>query len=973
MIRWLAIRALVAGRRPHSDLFMTGTNSLYVEQLFDQWKANPASVHASWQAYFAGLEAGKDTAYQAPPSLQEHLRAAQGTRLEEKEVMDTLKVNALVRAYQFYGHLFADLDPLQLDKHVEDHLMKKRIPGSVRIENYNFSETDKDRVFRLGSKLFKGYLSKEGEHQGVWRFRDLLEKLNQVYCNKIGYEYMHIPFRDEINFIRDRIEVDTPHQASPQLKRQLLERLGRSTLLEEYFHTKFATHKRFGLDGLEVVVPALESIIERSVEHGVDTFIIGMPHRGRLNVLVHVLGTPLEEQFAHFFGTHVRKLEEGDVKYHLGRTVERVINGKKVTVTLLANPSHLEAADPVVLGKTRAIQDYQKTKSRAMAILIHGDAALAGQGVIFETGQMEELYGYTTGGTIHVVANNNIGFTTNPKEARSGLYPTEIAKTMSAPVFHVNGDCPEDVDFVSKLAADWRNEFRTDVFLDVIGYRKFGHNETDEPMFTNPLMYKLIRNHTSTFQLYSQKLVREGTMTQEEVNALAAKIGEDFEVAFKKAAHVSEEQVTNKYKTYTEWSPINLPPGDVLNSGVKGERLRELGAKMCALPADLNAHPNITKIYRQREQSLEKGAGIDWATGEALAWASLLTDDKMHVRISGEDVERGTFSHRHAVLHDQVVDRKKYVPLQNLSSSQAEFTAVNSLLSEYGVLGFEYGYSIANPNCLVMWEAQFGDFANGAQIMFDQFIFSSEAKWGQQTGLVMLLPHGYDGQGAEHSCGRMERLLQLSAENPYVLPVEKIKDRNQVLGTNLQLCVPTTPANYFHMLRRQLRREFRKPLVVMSPKRLLRHKGAVSDLADFSTDRVARLIDDPAKHLVGKDSIRKVLFCSGQVYYDLVDEREKRGIKDIAVCRVEQIAPFPFDRVQHMAAKYTKASFHWVQEEPLNLGPWNYVWPRLETCLTPLGVDRVTVVSRAPHAAAATGYPHVHAAELVRLLDQAME
>lgn len=973
MIRWLTARAVVAGRRPHSDLFMTGTNSLYVEQLFDQWKANPASVHASWQAYFTGLEAGTETAYQAPPSLQEQLRSSHVKPFEEKEIMDTLKVNALVRAYQFHGHLFADLDPLKLNQHVEDHLMKKRIPGSVRVENYNFSEADKDRVFRLGSKLFKGYLSRDGEHKGVWRFRDLLEKLNKVYCDKIGYEYMHIPYRDEINFIRERIEVDTPHTASPELKRQLLERLGRSTLLEEYFHTKFATHKRFGLDGLEVLVPALEAIIERSVEHGVDTFIIGMPHRGRLNVLAHILNTPLEEQFAHFFGTHGRHLEEGDVKYHLGRTVERVVHGKKITVTLLANPSHLEAVDPVVLGKTRAIQDYQKTKGRAMSILIHGDAALAGQGIIFETAQMEELFGYTTGGTVHVVGNNNIGFTTNPKEARSGLYPTEIAKTMSSPVFHVNADYPEEVDSVSKLAADWRSEFRTDVYLDIIGYRKFGHNEADEPMFTNPLMYKLIRNHTSAYQLYGQRLIKEGTMTQQEVDALTAKISGEFEVAFNKAAHVSEEQVTSKFKTYTEWSPINLPPGDVRNTGVSADRLRQLGEKMCALPADLNAHPGVGKIYRQRAQNLEKGSGIDWATGEALAWASLLVDDKMHVRISGEDVERGTFSHRHAVVHDQVVDRKKYVPLQNLSDSQAEFTAVNSLLSEYGVLGFEYGYSLVNPNCLVMWEAQFGDFANGAQIMFDQFIFSSEAKWGQQTGLVMLLPHGYDGQGAEHSCGRMERLLQLSAENPYVIPAEKIKDRNQVLGTNLQMCVPTTPANYFHMLRRQVRRDFRKPLVVMSPKRLLRHKAAVSELTDFSTDRVARLIDDPAKHLVSHESIRKVLLCSGQVYYDLIEEREKRGIKDIAVCRVEQIAPFPFDRIQHMGAKYSKAAFHWVQEEPLNLGPWNYVWPRLDTALLPLGFDRVSVISRSPHAAAATGYPHVHSAELARLIDQAME
>ena len=961
------------GCRSSSDLFLTGANSIYIEQMYDRWKADPTSIHVSWQAYFSNFEVGTRDAYQAPPPYMLKLGSKISKPLEEKEVLDTLKVDALVRAYQENGHLFADLDPLQINKYVEDHLMKKRIPGSIRIENYNFTEADKDRVFKLGSKLFKGFLSRENEHKGIWRFRDLLEKLNQTYCGKIGYEYMHIPYRDEVNFVKDRVEVDRPFVASPELKKQLLDRLARSTMLEEFFHTKFQTHKRFGLDGLESCVPALESIIERSVEHGVDTFVIGMPHRGRLNVLVHILNTPVEEQFSHFFGTSVRKLEEGDVKYHLGRTVERTIFGKKVTVSLLANPSHLDAVDPVVLGKTRALQDYQKTKGRAMSILIHGDAALAGQGIVFETAQMEKLFGYTTGGTIHLVVNNNIGFTTNPREARSGLYPTEIAKTMSAPVFHVNGDHPEEVDYVSKLAADWRNEFRSDVFLDVIGYRKFGHNETDEPMFTNPLMYKLIRNHTSAFKLYAQRLVKEGVLTLGEVEKMMSTISEEFEAAFKKAATVSEEQVMHKYKTYTEWSPINLPPGDIRNTGVSPDRVRELGEKMCHIPGDLNAHPNIVKIYNQRLQSIKAGSNIDWGTGEALAWASLLVDDNMHVRISGEDVERGTFSHRHAVLYDQVVDRKKYTPLCNLSPTQAEFTASNSLLSEYGVLGFEYGYSIANPNCLVMWEAQFGDFANGAQIMFDQFIFSGEAKWGQQTGLVMLLPHGYDGQGAEHSCGRMERLLQLSADNPYVMPQEKIKERNQILGTNMQLCIPTTPANYFHMLRRQMRREFRKPLVIMSPKRLLRHKSAVSDLTDFSADRPSRIIDDPAKHLVAKESIRKVLFCSGQVYFDLAEEREKRGLKDIAICRVEQISPFPFDKIQTIATKYSKAAFFWVQEEPLNLGPWNYVWPRLETALTPLGFEKVGIISRSPHAAAATGYASVHAAELRRLLDQAME
>ena len=939
----------------------------YASKMYSAWLENPASVHSAWNDYFKNIKGDARTILAA--DFEETEMSADITTT----VANTLKAVRLLQAFQRNGHFLADLDPLMLHQSVNTHIHARRIPGSARLENYGFTPQDMEQVLCIGSEIDHGFADVRNANGGKWKLKDLIEAIKNSYCNKIGFEFMHIPFRDEYNWMRNRIEVPEQFNFSKEEKIKIYESLARSTLLEQFFHKKYPTHKRFGLDGLEIAVPALEALIEHSVDHGVDTFFIGMPHRGRLNVLSNVLLTPLEEQFAQFFGTSKRTHEEGDVKYHLGRTVERVIKGKTVSISLLANPSHLEAVDPVVLGKTRAIQDYQNSKHRAMAIMLHGDASLAGQGIVYETAQMEDLFGYTTGGTIHIVVNNNIGFTTTPRDARSGVYPTEVAKTINAPVFHVNGDYPEEVIFVSQLASDWRAEFRNDVYVDIIGYRKHGHNETDEPMFTNPLMYKLIKEHKPCIELYRERLVKEGVLTAEEADEIENKIKAEHDYAYKNASAINEEMLAEKFKTYTEWSPINLPPGDIRNTGITFDRLKLLGYKMSTIPPNFNAHANIIKLYKQREQTILRESGIDWGTGEALAWASLLVDDKVAVRISGEDVERGTFSHRHAVLRDQVVDGKKYTPLQNLDKNQARFTAVNSLLSEYGVLGFEYGYSIANPNSLVMWEAQFGDFANGAQIVFDQFICSGEAKWGQQTGLVVLLPHGYDGQGAEHSCGRMERLLQLSADHPTVIPAEQLKERNQILYSNIQVCMPTTPANYFHMLRRQVRRDFRKPLFVMSPKRLLRHKMAVSDLKDFSEDRVRRIIDDTNPDLVSPKSVRKVLFCSGQIYYDLVEERTKLGVNDIAIVRLEQVAPFPFDRILEIGTKYSRAEPCWVQEEPLNLGGWFYVSQRFDTTLTRIGFDKMKVISRPPHAAAATGYVTVHQAELRRLLDRAFE
>ncbi|OMJ86369.1 hypothetical protein SteCoe_12162 [Stentor coeruleus] len=930
------------------------SSSYYMEKMYESWKSDPSSVHSSWNAVFSTM-------------------GSEGFSPEvdiAKEGRDTLRVGILHRAFQISGYILSDVDPLRLHSSLDEHAVPIRIPGSLKVENYKFTPEDMEREYNIGIQMLKGFCDFSRPRGGKWKLKDLIERLKSVYCGKIGYEITHIPFRDETNFLRDRIELETPYVLSKERKLDLLKTLARSHLLENFFLKKFTTHKRFGLEGLESVIIAIESIIEQASEHGVDTFIIGMPHRGRLNVLANICQSSLTEMFGMFMGTNSRVLEEGDVKYHLGHKTQRTINGNPVTIDLLANPSHLEAVDPVTVGKTHAMQFYQNSPNRAMAILIHGDAALAGQGVVYETIQMEDLYEYSTGGVIHLVANNNIGFTTTPREARSSLFPTSIATSIQAPIFHVNADCPEEVDFVCRLAADWRKEFRKSVFVDLIGYRRHGHNELDEPLFTNPKMYQIIEKHEPVFGLYQKKLISEGVITEEASQELVRKIINEFEVSFNTAKQFNQE-LKNISLAANEWSPIKLPQSDPYFTGVEVERLKALGTKINALPSDIHPHPGISKIYRQRLGMIESGVGIDWACAEALAWGSLLTED-IHVRISGEDVQRGTFSQRHAVIKDQKVDSKSYTPLSHLSKDQAKFTAVNSHLSEYGVLGFEYGYSLTNPNALILWEAQFGDFANGTQIMIDQFITPGEAKWGQESGLVLLLPHGYDGQGAEHSSGRIERMLELSGDDPYDFPIERLKERKQIYYNNIQVVMPTNPANYFHMLRRQIRREFRKPMFVFSPKRLLRHRDAISNIEEFSADRVSRLYEDMATDLVQDNRVRKVILCSGQVYYDLAEERRKRNIKDIAICRVEQIAPFPFDKVHALGEKYNNAQFQWVQEEPLNMGPWGYVMPRINTSLKGLGFDKVSVVSRVPHAAAATGYASWHIKQLAEILDKAM-
>ena len=926
-----------------------------MQKMYETWKIDPSLVHTSWAAVFSSM---------GSEGFSPEIDIA-------REGRETLNISVLHRAFQISGCVLADLDPLRLHTSLDEHAVPIRIPGSLKLDNYKITPEDMQRTFNIGVEMLKGFTDTSKPHGGKWKLEELIARLKAVYCGKIGYEFIHIPFRDETNFLKDRIELDENIQYTNEQKKDLLKILARSHLLENLFLKKFTTHKRFGLEGLESLIIAVEAVIDQAMKHGVDTFIIGMPHRGRLNVLANICQSSLTEMCGMFMGTHARVLEEGDVKYHLGHRTQRTINGKQVTIDLLANPSHLEAVDPVAVGKVNATQFYQQNPGRTMAILIHGDAALAGQGVVYETIQMEDLYEYSTGGVIHLVGNNNIGFTTTPREARSSLFPTSVATSIHSPIFHVNADCPEEVDFVARLATDWRKEFRKSVFVDIIGYRRYGHNELDEPLFTNPKMYQLIEKHEPVFEQYQKKLVSEGVVTAEECEELVREISAGYDASFNTAKEFSQEQLKNTSNAKSEWLPMKLPQSDPYFTGVEIDTVRNLGLKLNSLPSDIAVHPGVSKIYKQRYQMIESGVGIDWACAEALAWASLLVEN-IHVRISGEDVQRGTFSQRHAVIKDQKVDFKSYTPLSNLAPSQATFTAANSHLSEYAVLGFEYGYSLTNANALIMWEAQFGDFANGAQIMIDQFIVAGEAKWGQETGLVLLLPHGYDGQGAEHSSGRIERILQLSADDPYRMPHEWIRERKQIHHNNIQVVMPTTPANYFNMLRRQIRREFRRPMFVFSPKRLLRHKGALSTLEEFSADRVTRLYEENSKELLPNESIRKVILCSGQVYYDLVEERHKRDIKDIAICRVEQIAPFPFDKVQVQAKKYPNAQFQWVQEEPLNMGAWSYVNPRINTVITDVGLDKVSVVSRVPHAAAATGYMSQHLKQLAELLDKAM-
>ncbi|HYM29761.1 MAG TPA: 2-oxoglutarate dehydrogenase E1 component [Candidatus Cybelea sp.] len=949
-----------------STSFLYGANSGFIEELYARFLADPNSVDASWRQFFAALgdEPGAVKAEASGPSWRKpdgwHVLAEEGALgpkgLAAKSAehaaksgaadvraaaLDTIRTVMMIRNYRIRGHLMADLDPLGLDQ--------RGSHPELNPATYGFTEADWDRPIFIDRMLGLETAS----------IREILAILRRTYCSTIGVEYMHIYHTEQKQWIQERIEGREKEVSfTPEGKRAILRKLCEAEGFERFCDKKFTGTKRFGLEGAESLIPAMEAIIKRGGQLGVKEIVLGMPHRGRLNVLANLMSKPYQAIFSEFQGAAAQPEDvqgSGDVKYHLGTSSDREFDGNKVHLSLTANPSHLEAVNPVVVGKVRAKQaqigDTERT--RVMSVLMHGDAAFAGQGLVAECFGLSELKGYRTGGTIHFIVNNQIGFTTSPGYSRSSPYPSDVAKMVQAPIFHVNGDDPEAVTHVAKIATEFRQMFKKDIVIDMFCYRRHGHNETDEPAFTQPLMYRKIANHPTTRQIYAEKLVKEGVVDE----AGAAKLYDEFQQSLDKEHQASKSYKPNKADWLEgRWAGIEIASdgprrGD---TAVSMEALKQVGGALCRAPETFNLHRTLKRLLANKQKMIETGEGIDWATGEALAYGTLVAEG-VPVRLSGQDSGRGTFSQRHSVLIDQETE-ERYVPLNNVKLGQATFEVHDSHLSESAVLGFEYGFSLAEPRALVLWEAQFGDFANGAQVIIDQFIASAESKWQRMSGLVMLLPHGYEGAGPEHSSARLERYLQLCAED------------------NLQVVNLTTPAQYFHALRRQIHRKFRKPLVVMTPKSLLRHKMAVSRLADMGPGTTFhRLLDDidaPADA-----AVTRLVACSGKVYYDLLEARAAQKLKGVYVLRVEQLYPFPFEAMTQTLRRFPKlAKLVWAQEEPKNMGSWNFIEARLERCLNEAGskAKRAVYAGRAESASTATGSHHKHEEQQHALVEDAL-
>ncbi|KAF9351899.1 2-oxoglutarate dehydrogenase E1 component [Mortierella sp. AD094] len=930
------------------DAFLQGNSASYVEEMYASWLKDPTSVHLSWQIYFRNQSQGMSTSqsFQAPPTIPSSggvPTIVPGSQVGSSDVIDHLKVQLLVRAYQARGHHIARLDPLGVNEADLDFSS----PRELDLSHYGFTNKDLDRTFSLGPGILPGYIS-TGTKQTL---RDIVDHLKTIYCGSIGVEYIHIPDRERCDWIRERVEVPRPYKYTTEEKTMILDRMIWSDSFERFVASKYPSEKRFGLEGGESLIPGMKALIDRSVEHGVESIVMGMPHRGRLNVLSNVVRKPHESIFSEFSGNSAQDGFSGDVKYHLGMNYERPTpSGKPVHLSLVANPSHLEAADGVVLGKTHAIQHYMddKNRTRSLAVLLHGDAAFAGQGVVYETLGFMDLPAYSTGGTVHIVVNNQIGFTTDPRFARSTAYCTDIAKSINAPIFHVNADDVEAVNYVHQLAADWRKEFHTDVVIDLVCYRRHGHNETDQPSFTQPIMYKAIESQTPALEKYIDQLVKEGTFKTEEIEEMKKRVWNILEENYAKSKDykaTSKEWMTSSWHGFKSPAELATEVLPAFPTGAAIETLRHVGDKISSFPPGFKIHSNLARIMKARAKTIETGSNIDWATAEGLAFGTLLSEGK-HVRLAGQDVERGTFSHRHAVLHDQETD------------------------------SLHLGYSLVNPNSLILWEAQFGDFANNAQCIIDQFIAAGEKKWLQRTGLTMLLPHGYDGQGPEHSSARIERYLQMCDDNPNIFPsYEKLSRQHQ--DCNMQVVYCSTPANYFHALRRQIHRDYRKPLIAFNSKLLLRHPMARSTLEEMTGEtRFQRFIPEVEEDkLVSADKIKKHIFCSGQVYYALVKAREQNKIDDVAISRVEQLNPFPYDMIKEHADKYPNAEIVWCQEEPLNMGAWSHVAPRIRTSLRETSnhaEKEVRYAGRDPSASVATGNKKVHLAEEYAFLSDAL-
>lgn len=951
----------------------------------------------------------------APPSLGGNpTAAAVGAPIGAGLSSDSLGLSHLIRAYQVSGHLVSTLDPLGIHQFRGD-----APPAELSFEHHGFKNEDMDRPLNLLGKSsggHSGFLSFLDKKDSSLTLRVLLDKLKKTYTSNIGIEYMHIGNREQCNWIRDRVESDKFMDYSKAKKMHLHERLAFANKLEKFLGLKF-TDKRFGIDGGENSIVGIKAMIDHGNALGIKSFSIGMPHRGRLNVLVNVLRKPLPQILKEFQGTHfdldsymdgTRWSAAGDVKYHLGTSMDRTYpDGREVHIAVLANPSHLEAVNPVVAGKVRAKQylagDTPQDKKQYCPVLMHGDAAIAGQGIVYETMQMSKVKDFDVGGTVHVVVNNQIGFTTGPRKGRSTPYCSDIGKAFNIPIFHANGDDPVAVTAAFELAVEWRQAWGTDVIVDVVCYRRFGHNEVDQPVYTQPVMYSKIHRHPDSLSIYEKRLIAENTATQEEIDAVHTMINTTFDndwEAAKTWEAPAYDWLSSKWKGFL--SPRQL--SRIRPTGCNVEHLREIGTKLTTLPDDCKPNGQILKIYQQRLKSIETGEGIDWATAESLAFGTLLLEGN-HVRLTGQDVQRGTFSHRHAVIRNQLTGRG-YTPLNNLASkvcptipadkaefsledvknkawemepdSQAHFTIQNSILSEFGVLGFEVGYSLENPNVLNLWEAQFGDFVNGAQIMIDQFISAGEDKWLRQSGITMLLPHGYMGQGAEHSSCRIERFLQQCDEDPDIVPNMEERDiRTQAQLYNWAVLNCTTPANYFHALRRQIHREFRKPLIIATPKNLLRDKNCTSTLADMSYETRFKRVYEEINPVVSSNgaNVQRLIMCSGKLYYELADARDKLGMTDIAIVRIEQLAPFPWDHVASEGKNYPNATIIWCQEEPKNMGAWSYCEPRIAASLKQINDDsrRASYIGRTPSAATATGLgARAHNAEQAVLIAGAL-
>ncbi|MBS4055895.1 MAG: 2-oxoglutarate dehydrogenase E1 component [Bacteroidales bacterium] len=898
--------------------FLNNNDPAVIEDLYQRFKTDPSLVDPGWRQFFEGFDfasrnysASKKTAAFTPTEF---------------------KVLNLIDDYRKRGHLFTATNPVR---------KRRTYKPTLDLENFGLTEKDLDTVFEAGSELNLGPAS----------LRSIVGMLQQTYCRSLGAEYMYIRNGEIVSWLKQKMEStrNTPHYTVSD-KTYILKKLNRAVGFEKFLHKKYPGQKRFSLEGAESLIPALDAIMEKGAEIGVEEFVIGMAHRGRLNVLANILRKPYADIFSEFEGkAYEDETLLGDVKYHLGYTAFRkTTSGRTVKLTLTPNPSHLEAVDPVVEGISRAKIDleYNKDHAKVTPILIHGDASIAGQGIIYELLQMSELKGYKTGGTVHLVINNQIGFTTDYLDARSSVYCTDIAKVTQSPVFHINGDDPEAVVFAIQLAMEFREKFHKDVFIDLLCYRKYGHNEGDEPRFTQPLLYKVIENHPNPKEIYERKLLAEGVITQEDIEQLEAQNNQKLEESLTGAKSRQKSTITNFLQdTWKGIEKANRSDFDHSpETGVSKEILFDITRKITSLPADLQFFRKTVRLQEQRNDMVFKDNKLDWAMGELLAYGTLL-EENIPVRLSGQDVGRGTFSHRHAVLRVEDSEQE-YIPLNHLMPEQASFEVYNSPLSEYGVLGFEYGYSLASPFTLTIWEAQFGDFNNGAQIIFDQFISSAEDKWNVMNDLVVLLPHGYEGQGPEHSSARIERFLTLCAEQ------------------NMQVANCTTPANLFHMLRRQLKRSFRKPLIVFTPKSLLRHPECVSPIEDFSNGKFLEVIDDATAN---PEIVTKVVFCSGKVYYDLLEEKRRLQNQEVALLRVEQLYPLPHKQMKALVDKYSHAKNHlWVQEEPLNMGAWRFIHHEFKEV-------KLRLISRPASGSPATGSSKFHAIRQQKIIDKTFE